>query len=592
PVPEGSHQICLYAINIGAGANTTLGCQTVVIRNNPIGKLELAGQVATGLQATGYALDLNSGSAVSVWAYLDGKFVARTDAALPRPDLAAQFPGAGANHGYSLVIPAGSGRHQLCLTAINIGPGSNSTLGCSNVTVQNNPIGMLDSAVQLPYAVQLRGWAIDLNSGAALTVKFTVDGLAAGTTTAGLARPDLAKAYPLSGTGHGYSMLLPIGAGRHIVCANALNIGVGTNSLLGCRPITVQNNPIGSLESARQVAGGLRLNGWALDLNSTGPIGLNVLSDGRLIAHFSATNPRADLAARYPTVGGSHGFSLIAPVGPGRHSVCVVAINAGPGANSQLRCQSLTLTDLPLGQLDSMQLVPGGVQLAGWAMDGFSSSPIGVRVYVDGKIASMTTATGSRPDLQAAYPNMGAGHGFNLFSPVPAGTHTVCVYGINPRHTTNLNLSCRTTTRKVNPTGASAGIARVGLTNDIALSGWALDPDLLGSIQLHVLSDGVDKQTITADRGNLASTTGWPMYGYTHGYSSTVTLDTGEHRVCVVARNTGQGSDTTLGCTLITTSGEGAPAMPASVTAWAGSRSVTLGWVAPRSDNAAITKYL
>ena len=124
------------------------------------------------------------------------------------------------------------------------------------------------------------------------------------------------------------------------------------------------------------------------------------------------------------------------------------------------------------------------------------------------------------------------------------------------------------------------------------MNGWALDPDLLGAIQLQVISDGVLKQTITANRGNLASTTAWPMYGYTHGYSSSVTLDSGEHRVCLVARNAGQGGDATLGCTLITTSGEGAPAMPVAVTALAGSKSVSIGWTAPLSAAAPISKYL
>ena len=424
PVSEGNHQLCLYAINLGAGSNTQLGCQSILIRNNPFGVLESAGQVPTGLQATGYAIDLNSNSAVSVWAFLDGKKVAQTSAGLPRPDLQSRYPTAGPNHGFSLVIPASAGRHALCLWSINIGPGSNTLLGCSTVTMQNNPIGMLDSGRQLPAGVQLAGWAIDLNSTAALTVKFTVDGRAAGSTHAGLARPDLAKHYPYSGAGHGYSMLLAIGPGRHTVCADAVNLGAGADSRLGCIVVSVQNNPLGALESAYQVPGGLQVNGWALDLNSTGPISVFFYADGRYLARTSAATNRTELATKYPTVGGAHGYSLIAPVGPGRHTVCAYAINTGPGTNSLLRCQTVSLADLPLGRVDSMQQVPGGVQLAGWTMDGFITSPIGVRVYLDGKLASMGTASAARPDLLAHYSNMGAGHGFNLFAPVPAGRHT------------------------------------------------------------------------------------------------------------------------------------------------------------------------
>ena len=193
PVGEGSHPVCLYAINLGLGNNTRLGCQTLLIRNNPLGALESAGQVPAGVQVSGYAIDLNTTGPITVWAFLDGSYAARSVASISRPDLASRYPGAGIDHGYSMLLTPSAGSHQVCLWAINTGPGSNVRLGCRTVTVQNNPIGRLESAIQLPTGVQLTGWALDLNS-----------------LGAGHRQPDRGRPPGRLGTGRGD----PTGSGR------------------------------------------------------------------------------------------------------------------------------------------------------------------------------------------------------------------------------------------------------------------------------------------------------------------------------------------------------------------------------------------
>ncbi|MGI8664746.1 MAG: fibronectin type III domain-containing protein [Jatrophihabitans sp.] len=591
PVSEGSHSICLYAINIGAGANIRLGCQAVVVHNNPLGALESAGQVPTGVSVTGYAIDLNTTSPVSVWAFVDGVLTARTLASAPRPDLATSYPSSGPDHGYSMLLALASGSHTVCAWAINIGPGANTQLGCSRVTVQNNPIGNVESVRQLPSGVQVAGWAMDLNSTGPVTVSIFVDGKAVTSASASAARPDLTAHYPTMGANHGYAVLVAVPAGNHTVCVDAVNIGAGANSRLRCLPVTVQNNPIGSIDTARQVPGGAELAGWALDLNSIAPVSVFVYVDGRYTTRVTASTSRSDLASHYPTVGGGHGYSLLVPMGPGKHTVCGYAINTGPGVNSMLPCKVLTLKDVPLGNLEVVQLRPGGVSLAGWAMDAFSTAASAVRVYVDSRPAAGGAASASRPDLLASFPNMGAGHGFTIFTPLSVGIHRVCTYVINPRHATNLGLRCVSVSRLANPVGSSTSITRTGTTNTVTVTGWALDPDSLGPIVVHVFSDGVDKQTVTANAAVASVGAAWPAYGTGHGYSAGIALDANEHTVCVTAYNVGEGRSTVLGCTLITTSGEAAPAVPVTVTAWAGSKSVTLGWTAPRSDNAPITSY-
>jgi hypothetical protein len=591
PVGEGTHTVCLYAINLGLGNNTRLGCQTLLIRNNPVGALESAGQLPAGVQVSGYAIDLNTTAPITVWAFLDGAYAARSVASISRPDLATRYPGAGIDHGYSMLLTPSAGSHRVCLWAIDTGPGSNVILGCRTVTVQNNPIGRLESAIQLPTGVQLTGWALDLNSLDPVTVNLSVDGQPAGSAPAAVSRPDLAAHYPDAGVDHGLTTMLTVPAGTHRICASATNLGAGANSTLNCVSVTVRNNPLGMLDSATQVPGGLRLSGWALDLNAAAPVSVFLYVDGRYVARSTASVTRPDLLAHYPTVGGDHGYTLIVPVGPGRHTVCAYAINIGLGVNTLLGCRVATLTDLPLGAVENVQQTPGGVLVTGWAMDSYLTGPITVRTYVDGRLAAIGTADRPRPDLALIYPNMGPAHGYSTMAPVPVGTHTLCSYAINPRHATNLRIRCLPVTRLANPVGSPAVIARSGLTDTITVAGWALDPDTTAPIQLHVTVDGADTQTVNANLGTVASSQAWPLYGVAHAYSAGITLDSAEHTVCVIAYNIGAGANTTLGCTLILTSGEGAPAAPVAPTAWAGSKSVTLGWTAPRSDNAPITSY-
>lgn len=591
PVSEGSHLVCLYLNNLGAGHNIQLGCPSVLVHNNPFGKLEAAGQRPTGVTVSGYAIDPNTTTPVTVWTSVDGVVAAKSVASLARPDLAAKYPASGSAHGYSVLLQLGTGSHRVCVTAINLGPGSNVQLGCLIVPVQNNPVGNVDSVTQVPAGVQVNGWVIDPNSTAPVTLNLSVDGKHVGAVSAAAARPSLLSHYPYAGANHGFTTVLNIAAGTHAVCVDAVNLGPGAGSRLRCSNVTVRNNPIGSVDSIRQVPGGVRLDGWAIDLNSASAVSVVLYVDGRYNTRINATTTRADLAAQYPAVGGGHGYSLIVATGPGRHTVCAYAINLGLGTNSLLRCFTATLRDLPLGNVEAARQQPGGVSISGWAMDAFTASASTVRMYVDGRYTLAVLASAARPDLLAGYPNMGAGHGFSVLVPVPAGKHTVCGYVINPRHGTNLALRCSTFTRAVNPIGASSGIARVGITNTVAVSGWALDADSTGTVSVQITSDGKVLQNIPANIANPSIATAWPAYGGNHGFAANVTLDPGEHTVCSTAINISQGANTVLGCTRILTSGEGAPAVPASVTAWAGSRSVTISWLAPRSDNAAITSY-
>ena len=134
PVASGSHQVCVYAINVGYGQNTPLGCFTGTVSGDPTGALENVQPADGGFAVYGYALDPDTTSSILVHAYLDGVMVGGFGAGFSRDDIGAKYPGYGSAHAYGFTIPAAPGPHTLCTYAINVGSGGNVQLGCVNVT--------------------------------------------------------------------------------------------------------------------------------------------------------------------------------------------------------------------------------------------------------------------------------------------------------------------------------------------------------------------------------------------------------------------------------------------------------------------------
>jgi hypothetical protein len=136
PAPPGTHQVCVYGINIsGPPGNTTLGCRTVTIGGSPRGSLDRVAASAGSLRVEGWALDPDTARADTVHVYVDGTVTA-IRANRKRLDVGAIFPLYGDDLGYRVSINATAGLHQVCTYGIDIsGPGSNVTLGCRTVNV-------------------------------------------------------------------------------------------------------------------------------------------------------------------------------------------------------------------------------------------------------------------------------------------------------------------------------------------------------------------------------------------------------------------------------------------------------------------------
>ena len=136
PAAAGNRNVCVYAINVGAGTNKTLSCRTVAVSSTPFGSLDAVDVLAGAVLARGWTIDPDVAHATDVHVYVDGVGVGMLSADL-RPDVAAAYPGYGPTRGFSRVIPATPGRHQVCAFAIGAPgtPGGNAALGCRDVTV-------------------------------------------------------------------------------------------------------------------------------------------------------------------------------------------------------------------------------------------------------------------------------------------------------------------------------------------------------------------------------------------------------------------------------------------------------------------------
>ena len=80
-------------------------------------------------------------------------------------------------------------------------------------------------------------------------------------------------------------------------------------------------------------------------------------------------------------------------------------------------------------------------------------------------------------------------------------------------------------------------------------SGWAIDPDVSGSIDVHAYVDGVGTNlgATSIDRPDLGGP--FPGYGIRHGFASGgAGLGPGAHQVCVAGINVGGGGNSLMAC--------------------------------------------
>ncbi len=211
--------------------------------------------------------------------------------------------------------------------------------------------------------------------------------------------------------------------------------------MLTCRTVQVGHPPIGSLDTIRTTPTSITVGGWALDPDTTAPIGVHVYVDGKAARALTADRSRPDVGRAYGK-GDAHGFDVTIPAEQGRRSVCLYLINQPTGPNPVLTCRTVQVGHPPIGSLDTIRTTPTSITVGGWALDADTTAPIGVHVYVDGRLAGALTADRPRPDIARKF-GLGDRHGFDATVSAAAGTRSVCLYLINRPTGPNPLLTCR-----------------------------------------------------------------------------------------------------------------------------------------------------
>ena len=340
PLDRASNEVCAYAVAPAGNASSLLACRTIVVDTQPFGSLDFVSPTPGGVRVGGWAMDPNAAGPIDVHVYVNNRFGAAVRAANSRGDLATIFPAYGPAHGFDVTLPVDAATNTVCAYAINAGPGDHQLLGCRTVVNTVQPFGSLDAVIGSPDGITVGGWAIDPDTAAPIDVHVYVDNVGRAAITANGARPDLAAVFPAYGTAHGFGTKIATTGGNHSVCAFAINVRGGDNQLLGCKSVFVPADPFGAVDAVRATSAGIRVAGWAIDPNTAEPIEVHVYV-GTAGVPVVAERERVDLAGPFPGQGTRHGFDLVVP-GRAGQTVCLYAINAGPGATRTLGCQVAT----------------------------------------------------------------------------------------------------------------------------------------------------------------------------------------------------------------------------------------------------------
>jgi cell wall-associated NlpC family hydrolase len=231
------------------------------------------------------------------------------------------------------------------------------------------------------------------------------------------------------------------------------------------------HDPRGAVDSFTLSGAVLAFRGWAADPDMSGTVRVVVLLDRTAVRSALANQARPDVAQAFPKFGSLRGFSGSFRFPSGKHTVCLIAGDLGPGSDTQLKCAALTVpvengggtvsltpSRKAIGGVDGFSYSAANRTLSvrGWALDPDTRSPIFVDTVVDGQSLGSASASGPHPRLPSNYLGYGPNHGFayTIQAPIAPGNYRLCAVAINTTAGGNTILPCTVLT--VRPVGTPA----------------------------------------------------------------------------------------------------------------------------------------
>ncbi|WIB59081.1 hypothetical protein DEJ13_11505 [Curtobacterium sp. MCLR17_007] len=522
--------------------------------------------VSTGYRqavVTGWAVDPDTTDPIRTDFYVDGKGAASTMADVATSSLANTLGANNTRHGFSATLTGlSAGSHQVCAWGINAGAGSNAQFQCADFTIEGgNPVGVIDQVSNAIDTVSVRGWAIDPDTTAAVTVRVQIDGVTKATWTANATKTGLNAAKPGFGDAHQYSgTITGVAPGNHQLCVVATNAaGSGSDATLGCQSFTRQTgSPNLNVDQAvSKSPGTMTIRGWSIDPDTAASVRVDAYVDGTRVKGRKADMPKASLATAFPGYGANHQFSMsvsgLTPSVP--HELCLAALDAVGGNGATWQCMTVAQpTGDPVVTIEQAKATAiGTLSVSGFAVDPDMVTPVAVSFTVDGTAAGSTVAKADSAAAASRYPGYGSAHGFTATLPnVGPGQHTVCITAKNAGGgkdgTSCQNVSMLSGSPSLNIDEASSRTA-----GSITMRGWAVDPDTTAPVRIDTYVDDIGRSSIQANgtKASLATAFG-TAYGAAHQFSQTLTgFTAGTHQVCTWAINTGAGSNVQV-CSTVT----------------------------------------
>lgn len=297
----------------------------------PVGNLEsLIGGSGT-VTASGWAADPSTSAPVGVL-LTAGSVTVGGAANRSRPDVQAVYPAYGGSTGFSLAATGVAPGLQLaCVTALDGDGGMDLGMGCARVYVADptglSPTGNFSSAAGGVGELTVGGWSSDADGPAPREVTLAVDGL-------------VRYRGPSSADGTFLVRIPRVLGGRRDVCLGVTNGGRGSSVTAACLAVDVRGaNPVGNVDGFAIRENYVAMSGWALDLETSAPIPVDVVLDGTRVFRAVGGRPRPDVGSAYGT-GESSGFGQeLWGVPAGSHTLCAVARNVGLGSDQTIGCR-------------------------------------------------------------------------------------------------------------------------------------------------------------------------------------------------------------------------------------------------------------
>lgn len=222
-----------------------------------------------------------------------------------------------------------------------------------------------------------------------------------------------------------------------------------------------------------------------------------------------------------------------------------------PGSSYTYSVNGTSSSSNPIGRVDEIKSVEGGITVSGWAFDSDAAmESVEINVYIGGAYGEANVAGYSakadqeRIDVGDAYQGVGNYHGFSLTAMTnKTGTQPIYVYALNVG--TGENTVLWSGTIDIQPAFDPFGNVEIceGEDGKVHIKGWAFDKsDISKPVSIHIYNGGKFNE-IVADKYRPDVDDVYPGVGDYHGFDTYITTDlVGETQEQVYAINIGPGT--------------------------------------------------